>query len=301
MDKWPKARYRLGGLNPPKTIFPPALLPRLSACAWLLLLPVAAGWAHGSDHELIAEASRAIAAQPDDATRYLHRAFLQLEHGDWKAAVLDAGEAERRRPGDADAALLRGRSLQAGGMLAEARAVLDRLAAAHPESAAVGGQRARVLAALGETNAAADEYARALALVPRPEPDQLFELTDLLARAGRHAEALAALDRSMVQTGALPVLVDRAVELEMTLGRPEAALRRMDAVIVAARVPEPLLAKRAALLARAGRTPESLAAWQELQQRLLALPEPRRSTAAMLRLLEQARQATGALASFPTP
>lgn len=300
LDNGVNSRYRLCGLIPPKTTYRHGFLGSLCATACSLMLPTSA-FAHGTDHELIEAASREIAAHPDEASRYLRRAFLQLEHGDWKACVLDVQEAERRQPPGLEAGLLRSRALATGGLLVEAKAALDPLVAAYPESAAARWQRARVLGALGQPVEAAEEFGRALALVPEPEPEQVFEFVDLLSRANRRADALAAIDQALGRMSGLQSLVDRAVEIELALGRPDAALRRMDAVIAAANMKEPLLAKRASLLARAGRTQESLAEWRELQKRIVALPLLERGTAAMSRLLEQAHRAAESLANLPPP
>jgi tetratricopeptide (TPR) repeat protein len=256
--------------------------------------------AHGTSHELIEAASREIAARPDDASPYLRRAFLHLEHGDWNACLLDVDDAERRQPNDPGAGLLRGRALAAGGRFAEAKAVLDKFVASHPDHAAALMQRARILGALGQKADAADEFVRAMAHVPQPEPDHVFELISFLRGAGREEDALAAIDKAPGRMRDLQSLVDRAVELEMKLGRHDAALRRMDEAIEAAKVKEPLLAKRASLLARAGRTRESIAGWKALQERILAMPPLERGSHAMSRLLEQARHAAESLASLPS-
>ena len=257
--------------------------------------------AHGTSHELIEAATRAITEKPQDAALYLRRAFLHLEHGDWNACLIDVNEAERRQTQDIGAGLLRGRALAAGGRFAEARVVLDTLVASHPDHPPALMQRARVLGALEEKAQAADEFVRAMSLVEQPEPDHVFELVSFLRAAGRDADALAAIDKALGRMRGLQSLVDRAVEIEMKLGRHDAALHRMDEAIQGASAKEPLFAKRASLLARAGRTRESLAEWKALQERIRAMPAAERGSHAMSRLIEQAHHAAGALASIPSP
>lgn len=261
----------------------------------------ASALAHGTGHELIEAATRAIAEKPEDAVPYLRRAFLHLEHGDWNTCLLDVAEAERRQTQDIGAGLLRGRALAAGGRFVEAKAVLDTFVASHPEHAPALMQRARVLGAMDRKAEAADEFFRAMSHLEQPEPDHVFELVSFLRAAGRDSDALAAIDKALGRMRGLQSLVDRAVEIEMKLGHHDAALRRMDEAIQQASAKEPLLAKRASLLARAGRTRESLAEWKAIQERILAMPAAERGSHAMSRLLEQARHATSALASIPPP
>jgi hypothetical protein len=63
--------------------------------------------------------------------------------------------------------------------------------------------------------------------------------------------------------------------------------------------PEPWMARRASILAQAGRIEESRAAWQALVDHLSALPNLERGSHAMSTLMEQAKQALAALANPP--
>ena len=247
---------------------------------------------------MIESVSREIAMRPDDASLYLRRANLEIEHGDWRAGLLDAEESERKQKEDLGAGLVRARALSAGGFLAEAKAALDRFLTVHPEHAAALVQRARVFGALGQKAEAAEEFVRAMSHVPQPEPDQVFELVALLCAAGREADALAAIDRALKATPGVPSLVECGVKIEIGLAHFDAALRRIEEAIVATKIKEPLMARRAAVLAQAGRIAESLAAWRELQVRLAALPAAERDSHAMSSLSERTRHAIGALTSL---
>jgi predicted Zn-dependent protease len=193
--------------------------------------------------------------------------------------------------------LIRGRALAAGGQLKEAKAVLDRFVAGHPGNAVALMQRARVRSELGEIAEAADDLSLGMRGVRAPEPGQVFELVSFLRNAKRKDAAIEAIDAAARQMPGLQSLVDLGVEIEMELGRHDAALRRMDAAIAGSKFREPLLAKRAALLARAGRTRESIAAWKELEARIAAMPPLERGSQAMCRLREQSRHAIEALAA----
>ena len=255
-------------------------------------------FAHGTSHELIEAATREIASRPDDAPLYLRRANLHLEHGDWCACLLDVDEAERRQTQDLGAALVRARAQAAGGFFTDANASLDKFLAVHPAHAAAIIQRARVFGALGKKAEAAEEFVRAMSHVSQPEPDQVFELAALLCAAGREADAVAAIDRALKMTPGVPSLVECGVKIEMGLGHFDAALRRIEEAIRATRIKEPLMARRAAVLAQAGRIGESLAAWRELHARLAVLPAAERDSHAMSALSQRTRHAIGALTAL---
>lgn len=261
-------------------------------------LPQSEVFAHGTSHELIESASREIALEPDDASLYLRRAVLHLDHGDWRACLLDVDEAERRQTHEDGAGLLRARALSAGSRFEEANITLEKVLAARPEYAPAKMEYARVLRVLGRKEQAADEFARAIAHVLRPEPDQVFELAAFLCAVGREADALVAIDKALQTTPGVPWLVECAVKIEMDRRNYDGALRRIEEAILAVKIKEPLMARRASVLAQSGRFPESLSAWKDLQARLAALPDAERESHAMASLSERTRHAIGALTSL---
>lgn len=289
--------YRENVLNPVKTNHRRVIVFLLCATA-VAVLHRSEIFAHGTSHELIEAASREIASRPDDAPLYLRRANLHLEHGDWRACLLDVDEAERRQTQDLGAGFVRARAQVAGGFFAEAKVALEKFLAAHPQHVAARMERARVFGALGKKAEAAEEFLRAISHMPQPEPDQVFELSALLCAAGREADALAAIDRALKATPGVPSLVECGVKIEMSLGHFDGALRRIEGAIGAARIKEPLMARRAAVLAQAGRIVEAIAAWRELRARLAVLPAAERDSHAMSALSERTRHAIGALTSL---
>ncbi len=100
--------------------------------------------------------------------------------------------------------------------------------------------------------------------------------------------------------GPIPSLVIRAMDLEIATKNFAAALTRVEAMRQSAPRPEPWMAKRASILAQAGRIQESRAAWQALVEHLAALPNLERGSHAMSKLTAEAKQALAALDSLPT-
>lgn len=246
-------------------------------------LAVVMAHAHEAEEETIARVTAKIRLHPDSGELYVHRATLHLERRDWQACLIDLERGERLH--QRDLSLLQARALVIGKHLAHAVAVLQPLSS-DPAALMV---RARAQAALTNARAAADDFECAIRLMPQPEPDHFIECAELLCRANRRNEALALLNRAP-QT---PVIVERAMKLET----PGDALKRLNALIVASAIKEPLLAKKAVLLAQCGRETESVAVWQMITQRIAAMPEQARGSHAMSKLMIQTQQALAALRS----
>ena len=81
------------------------------------------------------------------------------------------------------------------------------------------------------------------------------------------------------------------MDFELAAQRYDDVLKRIDAMQASAPRPEPWMAKRASILAQAGRADDAKAAWTALRDHLLALPNLERGSHAMSRLLEEAQAA----------
>jgi hypothetical protein len=97
----------------------------------------------------------------------------------------------------------------------------------------------------------------------------------------------------MEKLGKIPALVLRALDLEIASKNFDAALRLIEECRQTAPRPEPWMARRAAVLAQAGRLEESRAAWTGLAEHLDSLPEQERTSYGMTKLRDEARHALG--------
>ena len=273
-----------------------------SLCGRILFATGALGWplagshGHGTFHERVEALTAALREKPDDPGLLFRLATASLEHGEWESALRQLADLDRVAPRVVATDLQRGRALAAGGKFAEARAALDAYLALQPGHALALGARAEVLSELGQPLLAATDLAASIAATARPEPDVFLELAGFLVAAGQSAEAVRALDDGMGKLGAVPALIDRAIELELALGRAAAALARLDVQLAAAPAAQrpALMASRARLLATARRAAEARAAWEALREFLAALPPLDRASHAMLRLAAEAEQALAA-------
>lgn len=252
---------------------------------------------HGDVHDRIAGVNQQIATAPADAQLYLQRAELFRQHADWQAALADCDQAQPLDPA-VDVALLRGRILLEAGRPADALPVLDGYVSRHPQHTQAWVCRARVLTYIGRHDAAIADYREALQRSPQPEPDLVLECANALVALGKSAEAVTVLDAGLTKLGELPSLALRALDIEVATGKIEAALARVETMRQHAPRPEPWMAKRASVLAQAGRLVESQAAWQALVGHLAGLPDAERRSHAIIHLMQQARQALAALDSL---
>jgi tetratricopeptide (TPR) repeat protein len=281
--------------------FPRRYLSAASLLAALILGGNGAAWAHGSHDELVAEITAELATRPDDAQLHFRLADANCEHGDWEIALENLKRVEQLAPGKFPTDFVRGRALLAGGQVKAARAALDRFLARTPQSVRALTFRARANQILGDTPAALADFDRALAQSSNPEPDLFEDYAEALVQAGRRDAAIDVLSQGIDKLGSVPSLVLSAMQLEVAAGRIDAALSRIDAMQISAPRPEPWMAKRAALLARAGRTDQARASWEALVAHLASLPNLERGSHAMSMLAAQAQEALAALRQTSNP
>ena len=252
-------------------------------------------YSHGAFHERQAQLQAAISEQPRDASLRCRLAELYGEHGDFAQAAAALDEAQAIDPKLALVDLVRADIFLQTGREREACGLLDGYIAKDSGNAHARLLRARGRLALGEKDKAIADYRAALALSRTPEPDLYQEVGDVLASQGMTGDALAVFETGLHRLGPIPSLTLRAMDIEVATGRYDAALDRVDVLQKSAPRPEPWMARRATLLAQAGRKDAARVAWTALAVHLAALPNLERGSHAMSVLAEQARQALAAL------
>jgi predicted Zn-dependent protease len=263
----------------------------------LLLLQSGSVLGHGGYHERIAELTAEVKKNPSDPVLHFTLANLLGLHGDLQAALLSADRVDALAPGKFLTDLSRGQALLVAREFARAKEALDRHLASHPETAHAWLLRARAGKALGQNTASLADYREALTRTASPDPDLVQEVAGALATNGQPEEAARVLAAGIDKLGKIPSLVLRALDLEMAMKDFDAALRRVEEARQTAPRPEPWMARRATVLAKAGRTEESQAAWSELLKHLDSLPARERTSNAMSRLRKEANQALKSLSA----
>jgi tetratricopeptide (TPR) repeat protein len=177
------------------------------------------------------------------------------------------------------------------GDFATAKKALDRQIASHPENPQAWLLRARAERHLGQDKTSLADFREALRRTASPEPDLIQEVADALATQGFRDEAAQTLAAGIEKLGHIPSLVLRALDLEIAAGNFDAAFRLVAETQKDAPRPEPWMARRATILARAGRIDEARAEWKALSDHLASLPAPERTSHAMAQIAGEARQA----------
>lgn len=243
------------------------MLRALSASA--ILLCAGGMRAHPEIEAALSRLNADLAARPTDAALYLERGELYARHDDPVAAEANYLRAAELAPDLPRLTIARAALELAGGRPAEARRLLDSAVARSPQDIEARVLRARALAALRESGAAVADYTAALRSAPTPSPDLYLERAALLPPAA----AITSLDEGIARLGPILALQLRAMTLEESLGRIDAAAARINRVAAQSERKESWLKRRGDLFARAGRHTEARAAYREALARLDELPD----------------------------
>jgi predicted Zn-dependent protease len=277
---------------------------RLCSAAGALLVClalIAPALAHEAIDRQIADLDARIAAHPGDASLYLVRGERHRVHADWNAAARDYRRAREIDPGLDAVDLCFGRLHLEGGDPARAVRSLDRFLQRHPGHPDALAVRARALARLGRNLDAAHDLTQAIearrATGP-PDPDLFLERARLLAGAPepRLEDALRGLDEGLRTLGPVVGLGFYAIDLEMRLGRFDAALHRLDRLAAMSPRKESYLVRRAAIFEAAARPDEARRAYEDALAAIAALPAERRGARAVHDLETTARSGLARLA-----
>jgi tetratricopeptide (TPR) repeat protein len=263
----------------------------LALAVFALVLQAGLARAHGGYDELIDAQTRKVEKNPSDAALRFELGNLHGLHGDLEPALKDLARVDALAPGKFLTDLMRGQAYFVARDFAKTKDALDRQLVSHPESVRAWLLRARAERELGQHEASLRDYREALKRNASPDPDIVQEVADALAARDKKDEAAQVLAAGMEKVGKVPSLMLRALDLEIETKNFDAALRRIEEARVDAPRPEPWMARRAAVLAQAGRLEESRAAWTALRQHLDALPEHDRTSRAMTQLADEACRA----------
>lgn len=193
-------------------------------------------WAHPAELERIEILTQRIEAHPLDPSGYIARASAYSHDGNYALAMSDLAKAAQL--GDpVVAAYELGLLHYRMGNPSEAKVELDRFLDRFPNHAPALEQRARLLADLGDLEAAAADYDRLFAVTAQPNPGSYLAAARLFAPSAGATEitsgitsALAMLDRGMARLGVIPQLQQYAIELELRGGHHDRALDRLESL-----------------------------------------------------------------------
>ena len=247
--------------------------------------------AHEGLHEQIAEVTRSLEREPRNAALFLKRGELYRLHAQWSLAARDYDRAATLDPKLAGVDLARGLLLFDSGRPAAALVPLQRYVRTNGGDAHGHLALGRALAKAGRPSVAAAEFGAALERSAQADPDVVLERVAALRAAGRPGEALQSLDAVLSRMGPVVTLQLAAIELEVSAGRYDAALRRVDDAAAASPRKETWLERRGDILMKAGRAAEGRASYQAALDAVMTLPPGRRATRAAADLERRLRSA----------
>ncbi len=233
--------------------------------------------AHPDIAEKEAFIEKALQGSPKDPKLHLQRALIQRQQARWdeaaasylRAAILGADRDQ------VDVSLAQ--VFLAAGWLKTAEMQVQQVLRRKPENTQALITRARVRQALGKPQDAAADFHNGVNRLAHPEPGLVHEAMSAQLAAGRPEVALQIADEAMQKIGIVVSVQLPAIEIELELGRTEAALARIDTLLLQAPRHELWLAQRGEILEGAGRVAEARATYEHTLSLIQERPPRRRS------------------------
>lgn len=237
--------------------------------------------AHPDPRESLEEIEQKLQKHPEDASLHIARATILRGVREYAGAAQALDAAEQLSPGSPDVALGRAMLVRERGDLGKARSLTDALVKAHPRYADGWEFLASLQAKAGDRDGAINSLQKQLAFSDHFHADGFTTCASLLEQRGKPGdkeEAIRVLNQGIAKLGSLTGLHLMAAEIEVSIGRYDAALKHFD-ILTARFRPRPEWAvKRAEILIRAGRKKEAAAAYDSAVAILDALPSERRAS-----------------------
>ncbi len=185
--------------------------------------------AHEGPASQIHTLDHALTKMPHDASALQKRGTLHLEDQNWPAAQKDFSAALDLSPDNTDAACGLAIALIGQEKLEQAATLIQQILNKHPHHIRALNAQADIHLAAKRYEQAAACYGRLLSLTDTHRPDDYLQHAAALRAAGKahFPAALKTLDKGIKKLGPLYVLVERAVDLELTLGHQKNALTRI--------------------------------------------------------------------------
>ena len=257
--------------------------------------------AHDAVDDQIARVTAQITVTPTSADLLVRRAELYRESHRRNEALADLNRAEALEPAQPKVDFVRAAVFLDAGRPRAAIAAIDRFLERRGTDALGAAILARARVALGQYSEADAAFVRALALSPLPE--LYIERSRALAASGSEGlkRAVQALDEGIARLGPIVTLELEAIDLNLVMRQYEAALSRLDRVAAQASRQEQWLARRGAILEKAGRASEARATYEAALTAISALPSWTQATRATATLRARLQHDVARLSARPKP
>jgi len=244
------------------------------------------GYFHGDIHEQIKRLSKQIKKDRKNPELYFQRAVLYHEHDEFRHARNDYHKAVKLGYKKPDVYYFLARLYKEWNENAEALKNIDIFLGLQRESVSGIVERGRILNQMKNYPAALTEYEKAFKLKNSLIPEYYLEATGVILKRDTkdYDEALQMLGRAIADLGALSVFQDMALDLELKKGDVDAALARLDAQAENLDRKENHYARRADILAAAGRTEAAREYYRKALEAIEKLPGHRQKTPSVVEL-----------------
>lgn len=246
---------------------------------------------HGAYHDTVGELSPRIARDPENVELRVRLVAAHVGHDEWRLALEEIERIEKLAPGKTGLGYFKGRSLCVAGRWNEALAPLTDFLNEHPGHEKALLWRARARNRTGNPDGANEDYAKACAATE--EPELVTEYARALVAQDKAADAVVAIKAGLKRMPDDPALLECLVDCATKASDPDAAL---DAMATLQRIwprPEIWMRRKAEYLSTIGRHDESKAAWRQLRDHIMKLPNIERARPFTAGLLDEARAALG--------
>lgn len=274
---------------------------KLSVVALLLVVLISprVANAHGDLDERIEEVSELLRSRPTNPQLLFDRGILYEQHGDHDGALADFEKVAALSPHFPGLGFARARSSFGAGRFVQALSALDQIQPPESNRGDVYLWRGRILVKLGQPLRAGTNYTTAFARLERASPDVFIEYSRAIATAGtNHYEmAIAGLDEGIKRVGPVITLNLEALEMELLIGRNDAALARVERMMKTTPNVAPLWKQKGEVLERLNRKLEAISAYSQAIALIEKLPASRRSTEANRELEVQLRAKRSAVSA----
>lgn len=238
-----------------------------------------------------------ISTNRNNVDALIQRGDMYRLHGNWAEARNDYAAAEKLAP-DSGAILLSRAQLHVDmGEDPAARAAFDQFIARFPTNSVALLGRARVLARLGEREAAIADYSRAITVAASPQPEEFLERASLQASELGVDEAIQGLDEGLARLGWVVTFQKAAIDYELKRQRPDQAAVRLETIIARANRKESWLAWKGEILLAAGKPQEAQAVLSAALKAIDGLPPRMRTSPGMVQLRAKVESTLATLAA----
>ena len=250
--------------------------------ATLMVLTAPSAFAHPDARHSLEVIDEHLQASPADALLYLNKAEILLGIDHLPEAIRCVDEAARLDPNAAGLGYYEARLFLAAGSPASAIKRLEAFLKTEPQHGDAMRLIANVYASQDDLDSGVKWLQAVLQLPTPPRPDDAARCASLYLHRKRPGDddlALKALDTGLARIGCLTGLQYMAIDIEVRLGRHDAALARLALLSARFRPRVEFELRRAEILTQADRKAEAAAAYDNVVTIMDTTPRERQTSA----------------------